>query len=163
VGGILVVLAPVIFAVSLFLTERPLDLTEAKFFADGVDYPLSVPAGEKQNIFAPSNVTDIDCKITDSAGKEVPLEPVLVDSTYSSGREEFTAIASFRSEDSELSIQCSELADSPVRIGQAASLRRLLTGLTIGIVVPLIIGTAGLLILIATGIRYASRPPRTKS
>ena len=52
--------------------------------------------------------------------------------------------------------------DAEVRIAQLPSTGTFIAGLLVGLIVPLVLGLIGIVILIVTGVLWATRPPRPK-
>lgn len=160
VGGTLLLLAPIVFAAALFATLRPLTQSDGVFPADGAPHQVTVDAGERRAIFVPAGGFTSDCTVVDGSDQELTLRPVQGTFTTTSDGQEFSAVARFESGDGQLTITCAGLDQHLVRIGQIPSAGSLFTGIGIGIAAPIVLGTTGLIILIVTGILFATRPPR---
>ena len=156
IGGVLLVLAPIVFVASLFTVLAPLFREDAVFAADGQPHQVSVTAGEERALFTPQG-SAAQCSATDGSGADVALRCVGGDFTVN----EWQAVARFDTGDGELTFTCDGGGmTGEVRIGSLPSGSTFVVGLLVGILVPLALGTAGLVVLVVTGVLYASRPAR---
>jgi hypothetical protein len=155
VGGVLLVLAPVVFALSLWLTLRPLAQEDAVVPADGSTTQVSLPAGEERALYREIG-SAARCEITDGSGKTLDQRPVSGDFTYN----EWRAVSRFDTGDGDLSFTCDGFPDGRVRVGGLPTTEGFVSGLLIGILVPLALGIAGLVVLVVTGILFATGRPR---
>jgi hypothetical protein len=151
------VLAPLVFALSLFLTLRPLAQEDAVVPADGTTTRVSLPAGEERALYREIG-SAARCEITDGSGKQVVQRPVTGDFTYNDWR----AVSRFDTGDGDLSFTCDGFPDGRVRIGDLPSTGGFVGGLLIGILVPLLLGVAGLVVLVVTAILFATGRPRNE-
>ena len=95
--------------------------------------------------------------VTDSAGNAVELRPVAGDFTVN----EWTAVARFDTGDGDLTFECGgESPDSEIRIGALPSTGGFVTGIVVGIVVPLVLGGTGVIWLIVLAVLYGTGAPR---
>lgn len=158
IGGVLLVLAPVVFGVGLFLTLRPLAQEDAVVRADGQPHLVELPAREERALFVDRPVVGTACQVVDGAGNQVDLRPVGGDFTFN----EWTATDRFDTADGDLTITCT--GDGRVRVGALPSIGGFAGGLAVAILAPLLLGLTGLVMLVVTGILYATgapRPPRS--
>lgn len=155
VGGVLVVLAPVVFALSLFLTLRPLAQEDAVVPADGSTTAVSLPAGEERALYREIG-SAARCEITDGSGAVIDQRPVSGDFTYN----EWRAVSRFDTGDGDLSLTCEGFPGGRVRVGVVPSTEGFVGGLLLGILLPLVLGVTGLLVLVVTGILFATGRPR---
>ncbi len=155
-GGVLLVLAPVVFVASLFTVLAPLFREDAVLPADGQAHQVSVTAGEERALFTPQG-SSATCSITDGSGSNLQLRGVSGEFTVN----EWLAVARFDTGDGELTVTCDGGGmTGEVRIGSLPSGSTFVVGLLVGILVPIALGGAGLVVLIVTAVLYASRPPR---
>jgi hypothetical protein len=157
IGGVLLVLAPIVFVGALFLTLRPLMAEDAVFAADGKAHQVDLPAGEERAIYLDSAFADTACEVTDGAGDPVDLRSPGGDFTYN----EWTATDRFDTGDGNLTFTCtgSDPADR-VRIASVPSVGGLIGGVVGAVLLPLLLGLAGLVVLVVTGILWATGAPR---
>lgn len=157
-GAALLVLAPVVFGVSLFLTLRPLAQQDGVLPADGSPHQVSVPAGEDRALFTDgSSASGVSCQGLDGSGQPLDLRPVLGDFTYN----QWQATERFATGDGDLTLTCtSAVSQSSVRVAQLPSTRGFVSGLLVGVLVPLLLGGLGLLCLLITTILFATGRPR---
>jgi len=166
VGGVLLVLAPVVFGLGMYFALGPLVHTDGVFDADGRPHHLSLPAHERRAIFV-EPASFVGCDVTDGTGKQVALRHPSGDYTYN----DWAAEQTFDTGDGDLTFTCSsgtplddQFGDQfEVRIGRIPSGAAMVGGILLAIVGPLVLGLTGLVVLIVTVILFATRPPRTKS
>jgi hypothetical protein len=159
VGGVLLVLAPIVFVASLFTVLGPLFREDAVFPADGEPHQVSLAAGEERALFTPQGAT-VRCSSVDSSGADVELRSVGGDFTVN----EWQAVARFDTGDGDVTFTCEGTAmTDQVRVGSLPTGATFVVGLLVGILVPLALGTSGLVVLVVTGVLHATRPPRPAS
>lgn len=156
VGGALLVLAPLAFVASLFTVLAPLFQEDAVLPADGQPRQVSVAAGEERALFTPQG-SSASCSVTDGSGTDLKLRRVSGEFTVN----EWLAVARFDTGDGDLSVACDGGGTTDeVRIGSLPAGSTIIVGLLAGILVPIALGGAGLVVLVVTGVLHASRPPR---
>ena len=157
VGGVLLVLAPVAFVGALLLTLRPLMAEDAVFAADGQSHQVRLPAGEERAIYVDGASADTTCEVTDGAGDPVDLRSPGGDFTYN----EWEATAVFDTGDGDTTFTCtgSDPTDR-VRIASVPSVGGLIGGVVGAVLLPLLLGLAGLITLVVTGVLWATGAPR---
>jgi hypothetical protein len=117
---------------------------------------VSVTAGEERALFTPQG-SSATCSVTDGSGTDLRLRGVSGEFTVN----EWQAVARFDTGDGDLTVTCDGGGmTGEVRIGQLPSGGTFVAGLLVGILVPIVLGGAGLVVLIVTAVLYASRPPR---
>jgi len=166
VGGVLLLLAPVVFGLGMYFALGPLVHTDGVFEADGRPHHLSLPAHERRAIFVEPS-TFADCDVTDGSGDRVSLRHPSGKYTYN----DWMADQTFDTRDGDLTFVCfaadplSGTFDDPgsVWIGRIPSAGAMLGGIALAFIGPMLLGLAGLLVLVVTGILFATRPPRAKS
>jgi hypothetical protein len=158
VGGVLLVLAPLVFVGALFSVLRPLTQEDAVFRADETPITVELPANEERAVFNdPSEPAD--CTAVDGSGQEIEFRSVTGEFTYN----EWTAVGRFDTGDGEVTFECGGTSPaSEIRIAQLPSTGTFIAGLLVGLIVPLVLGLVGIVILIVTGVLWATRPPRPK-
>jgi hypothetical protein len=145
-----------VFLGAIFTVLRPLTQEDAVFRVDETPVQVDLPAGEERAIFygGPSSA---QCNATDGSGAQIDFRSVTGEFTFN----EWTAAARFDTGDGDVTFSCrSEFGSEEVRIAQLPSTTTFVAGLLVGILVPLLFGLVGLIILIVTGIMWATRPPR---
>lgn len=158
VGGVLLVLAPVVLVAALFTVLAPLFSEDAVFPADGSQHSVSLPAGEERAVFTGQGAL-VRCAALDGSGEQVDLRSVGGSFTVN----DWEAVARFDTGDGDLTFACEGSGtNGDVRIGAIPSMGSFAGGLVIGIVGPLLLGGAGLTILVVTGILWATRQPRPR-
>lgn len=158
VGGVLLVLAPLVFVGALFSVLRPLTQEDAVFAADGQPHQVSVDADAERALFSEDG-SPVSCSATDGSGEEIEFRNVTGEFTIN----EWQALGRFDTGDGELTFTCENASGSDVRIAQLPSTATFVVGLLVGLIVPLVLGLAGIVILIVTGVLFATRPPRSRN
>lgn len=156
VAGVLIVLAPIVFATALFTVLRPMTQEDAVFRADGA-VQVELPPDEERALFT-HNSSFADCAVTDDeTGEEVPVRPVTGDFTYN----EWTAVARFGTGSGRLTFTCTgESPSAEIRIAQLPSTGAFVGGIVVGVVGPILLFLVGVIMLIVVGIRWATGEPR---
>jgi hypothetical protein len=104
-----------------------------------------------------------DCRITDGSGARLVQRELAGSYTTTVDGQEHVAVSRFPTGDGDVSFTCPVASVFTVRVGQVPEVGSMIAGIGVSIVGPLLLGTAGLVILIVTGILYATRPPRSKA
>ena len=156
-AGLMVVAVAV--AVLLFaLVFKALFTTDASLRADGQAHEVTVPADGDRMLWADTLDGEPDCRVTDTeTGEEIPL-------SSPSGefqRNEQTGFARFDPGSGRLSVTCAGNGEQ-VEIGPSPSIGGLVGGVLAAILIPMLLGTAGFIVVLVTGILWATRPPRPK-
>ncbi len=160
VGGVLLVLAPLVFAGSLLWTLRPLTQSDGVVTADGTPQQVDLPAGEDRGLFLAGDDAGTTCTAVDSAGTNVEFGFPGGDFTTGDWR----AVNRFHTGAGDLTLTCQSPDPSDqVRIGPLPSTGGLVGGLLVGILAPMVLGLLGLLVLIVTAVLWGTRPPRPKT
>jgi hypothetical protein len=158
VGGIMLVLAPIIFVGALYTVLRPLTQEDAVFPADGQAHQVSSEAGAERALFS-ENGAPVQCVATDGTGAPVEFRGVVGDFTYN----DWHALSRFDTGDGNLTFTCAAAAgNEQVRIARLPSTGGFIAGILIGVIGPLLLGLIGIVILIITGILWATGEPRRK-
>lgn len=158
IGGVLLLLAPVVFAGTLFTVLGPLFREDGVVPADGEAHVVEVAGGERRALFTSGGAT-VDCSVVDGSGADLALSGVGGEFTVN----EWQAVATFPTGDGTLTLTCDGAGPvGDVRVGELPSTAVLVGGLAVGILVPLVLGTLGLVVLVVTGVRWATRPPRPR-
>lgn len=158
IGGALLVLAATAFVVGLFTVLRPLTQEDAVISPDDGSVTVDVPAGEERALFTRSGYgTSGACLVTDEDGDRPRLRSISGDFTYN----EWTAENRFDTGAGDVVVDCSAAGES-VRVGQVPSTGAFVVGLLVAILGPIVLGLAGLVVLVVTGILYATRPARPR-
>ncbi|RYP84603.1 hypothetical protein EKO23_15170 [Nocardioides guangzhouensis] len=157
-GGLMV--AALAVAVLLFaLLFKGLFTTDASLRADGQAHEVTVPTDGDRMLWADTLDGEPDCRVTDTeTGDEIPL-------SSPSGefqRNEQTGFARLHPGSGRLSVTCAGSGEQ-VEIGPAPSLGGLVGGVLAAILVPMLLGSAGFVVVLVTGILWATRPARPKA
>lgn len=154
VAGVMIVAAPVIFAGALFTVLRPLTQEDAVLGA-GQQVQVDLPAGEERAVFT-DGPGPVGCTATDGSGADLPMRPVSGDFSYN----EWTAAYRFDTGDGRVTLECSGSFADRFRVAQLPSTGGFVAGIVVGIVGPLLIGGAGLVLLVVLIVLYATGAPR---
>ena len=160
IGGLLVALAIACFVVGLFLTLRSAIGADATFRADGQPHTVHVPAGEKRMLFATEG-DGVACVITED-GQRVPLGSPHLRTHVDANGTDWTGRGTFTSRTGTVQATCA----TPAVTGHQARIRigaPLGAGFVIRVVatilVPILLGLAGVVILVVTAVLWATRRP----
>ena len=156
VAGGLLLLALVVFLTALFLVLRPLTQEDAVFTASESPYQVDLPADSERTLFT-SNGFPVNCSATDGSDRQIEFRRVGGEFTYN----EWTALYRFDTGDGNVTFDCTESPPGmEIRIGQTPSTGGFVGGLLVGIIVPMILGLAGVVMLIVVGVLFATGEPR---
>ena len=160
VGGLLLV-AAVVTAVLLFVrTLSSFMEVEARVPADNAPHAVEVGTDGDRFLWAREGGT-ADCVLVErGSGTPVHLEPVLGSFTRSGGSGEWQAVARFDPGSGDLEFTCLS-AGGPAEIGPELRMGSFMGAIVLTVVLPLVLGLAGLVVLLVTGILWSSRPPRS--
>lgn len=172
VGGVLMVVGAVA-AVAIFVwTVAAFFTTDARVPVDGQPHRVSVPTDGDRMLWRSSDLFDPGCTVVDNAsGAEVRLRPVGSQLTRDTGDGELTAAYRFDPGSGDLAVTCTTSTRSgdpdwqmgwgdDVVIGPAPTVGGVLGGLAATIAVGAVLGLGGLVMVIVTGVLWATRPAR---
>ena len=159
VGGGLI-LAGIAIGVGLFVwTVKGFVKTDATVRADGRPHIVLLEPEEQKMLW----VHEYDaarCSIVDRAtGDEVAYSPVSGSLTRSTGGDEWVGDRRFDSGSGQLEVTCNR-SGGPAQIGPAPRVGAFVGGILAMILIPLALGGMGLVVLIVTGVRFATGEPR---
>lgn len=153
IGVGLMTAAVVVAVVAAVLVWRLLAGEVEVVEADGRPHEVSLPAGETYGTWV-EPTRPATCEIADADGGEVELGPV--DGSYEVNQWE--ADRSFETGSGALTLTCSgATADTQVRVGPLPSIPALVGLILGGVCLGMVLGTAGLVVIIVTVVRR-SRP-----
>ncbi|WP_161962364.1 hypothetical protein [Nocardioides speluncae] len=128
-------------------------------FVVGEAVSVTSPAHQKRMLFVDKSASsDPDCTVIDGTGSARDLEELGVRVTVDNGDGVWRGLASFDSGDGDLTVTCTGEAETLMRIGPPAGPIDVLK-VMFPIFGSLVLGGIGGLILVVTGIRYATRRP----
>lgn len=159
-GGVLVVTGIVVGIVLFVWTLRGFLDVDATVPADDRAHVVLLEPGEQKVLWTHASEPE-QCRVVDRAtGEEVAYSPVDGSFTRSSGgEEEWTADRRFDSGSGQLEVTCAA-AGGPVQIGPAPRIGRFVGSIFATILIPLGLGSIGLLVIIITGVLFATGDPR---
>lgn len=141
------------------LVFREMFTTDASLRADGDAHEVTVETDGDRMLWADTEDDDPQCTVTDTAsGEEIPLSSP--DGDFQRNRQ--TGFATFDPGSGSLSITCDGNGEE-VEIGPAPSIGGLVGGILAAILIPMLLGGSGFVIVLVTGILWATRPARQKA
>ncbi|WP_139981964.1 hypothetical protein [Nocardioides litoris] len=158
VGVLLLVLAAASLAGGLFLALAPLAQEDAVVTVGQGPVMVEVPPGEERALFTEDG-RQVSCTATDADGATVELRPVSSTTTVN----EWTARERFDTGAGDVVLDCTASGngtDARVRIGEVPSGDRIAAGLVLAIGGSTVLGLAGLVVLVVTGVLWLTRPAR---
>lgn len=159
VGALLLVAAAVVFGVGLWWTLRGATTTDAVVDATASDVGVGVEPGTRRMLYADQDDPVVDCRLTDADGETIELDPSRVDTTVTTEGRTWTGRATFTSATAEITVRCDGPSGALVRIGSPLG-GSFAVGIALTILGPLVLGGAGLVVLLVTTVLWLSRPPR---
>ncbi|NPC95555.1 hypothetical protein [Nocardioides sp. zg-DK7169] len=159
-GGALLV-AGVVAGVVLFVSTLSGFLsTDARVDATGTQ-EVTVPTDGERMLWVPEG-TSVRCQVLDVAtGEPVRTGAVTGDLRRSDSSGSWVGVLRFDPGSGTVSITCPG-ATGTLLIGPAPSVGGFVGGLLLTVLVPLLLGGAGLVVLVLTGVLWATRPPRAR-
>ena len=159
VGGGLMLVGLAIGVTAFVLLFRGIMTTDASLPVDGARHQVSVPTDGDRMIWADTTAPRPECTVADRAsGEEIDLEAT--DGDFE--RNDQTAIHSFAPGSGDLDITCEGARGSAVDIGPAPDITIFVGGILVAVLVPLLLGGAGFVIVVVTGVLFSTRPSRPK-
>lgn len=164
VGGGLIVLG-VVVAVGLFIWALSGFLrSDATVAADGQAHTVTVGTGGERMLWLDDDHQT--CTITDvRSGETIPLERVSGSFERSDSHGDLEGLYKFSPGSGKLSVTCEQAGVGrvgTVLIGPMPEIGSFVVGILLAIFVPGLLGLAGLIILVVTGILFATRQARPK-
>lgn len=162
-GGGLILVAVVTFIALLVLVLSRSTSTDdvATLSPTGGPTSLKVEAGEKRMLFNVEGQRTPECTMTDADDEPVELDPVGSNTTVGTGGRQWTGVATFTARTDRVELTCENvLPGQQVRIGPPLG-AGFVGGMLAAVLLPLLLGGAGVGILVVTTILWISRAPRT--
>ena len=157
VGGGLMLVGLAVGVTAFVLLFRGIMTTDASVPVDGDSHRVSVPTDGDRMIWADTRAQRPQCKVTDrESGQEIPLEPT----SGNFERNEQTAVRSFDSGSGDLDVTCEGDPATAVEIGPAPGIPSFVGGILAAVLAPLLLGGAGFVIVLVTGVLWSTRPAR---
>ena len=162
VVGTALVVAAIIAAIGLFWWTLSAFLdSDATISADGRPHEVSVGTDRDRMIWLESGRPE-DCRVVDArTGDPIPLDPVGAAYTRSDSGGDWHGVARFDPGSGDLVVTCD--GGGSALISPAPRIGSFVVGILATILVPLLLGLAGLVTLIVTGILWATRPSRAEA
>jgi hypothetical protein len=155
VGGVLVLVAGIVFGVAIFRFVRQVSHADAVFPASGV-HQVTLPAGTERAVFVPRGQRVSPCMVTTgTGGAPVQLRRPTDDFSW----EDWVATRVFDTGDGNVTFTCPDHGHGQIRIGTVPSQGDLAALGFIGVLLPLALGGIGALILIVTTVLWIKRRP----
>jgi hypothetical protein len=163
VVGVALIVAAIAAGIGLFIWTLSgfLD-TDATISADGQPHHVTVGTSEDRMLWLEDGFGQ-ECAIVDQrSGAQIRLHPVSADYTRSDSSGDWSGFARFDPGSGDLEVTCTA-SDGAVLIGPAPQIGSFVGGILATIFAPLLLGLAGLVVLIVTGILFTTRPARARS
>lgn len=162
-GGGLILLAVVTFVLLLVLLLSRSTRTDdvATLPPSGEPVSLDVKAGQKRMLFTVEGQPPPRCTMTDADAEKVVLHAVGSNVTVGSDGTEWKGFATFTARTDRVELACDDVENGQqVRVGASLG-AGFVGGILAAILVPMILGVAGLAVLVVTTIFWFTRAPRT--
>lgn len=137
--------------------------TDATVEADGRPHQVSVPTDRDRMLWFDETVTYPDCQVVDlRSGEEIRLRSVSGDFRRSQGSTgDLVGVHQFDPGSGQIEVTCDGAhVGAVVEIGPAPAIGSFVGGLLATILVPLLLGGSGVVVLIVTGVLFATGRPR---
>lgn len=158
VGGTLVLVAIVVFVAVFAWTLTGFLDTDATVDADGRPETIRLEGDDRRMLWLQDGVAQT-CTVADpDTGDEVPTRSVGGDFNRSEGGTDWTGSVTFASGSGSVEITCT--GGGTVIVGPAPAIGSFVVGLLATIFIPLLLGGTGVVILIVTGVLFATGRPR---
>lgn len=161
VGAVLLLAAVAVFAVGLVRTIGGATRTDAVVDATASQVDVEVEPGVERMLYVPQGTPPPACTLTDASGQALDLRPSGVSTTVTAGGRTWLGAGTFTSPTPEVSIRCDAEAGTLVRVGAPLG-RDFVAGLLLTILGPLVLGGAGLVVLVTTTVLWFTRPARPR-
>lgn len=157
VGGSLLGLAAVVFLVGLFTTVSRGTETDvvALLRGPGQQVGAGVPVDEERMLFVEQGQPAPQCRVTDAEGRELPLRTPSTGTTVTTMGVTWTGFATFTSPTASIEVECATPVDR-LRIGSPLG-SGFVVGLLVTVLLPMVLGVAGLVVLITTTVLWVTR------
>ncbi len=157
-GGTLLVAALVTFVALFAWTLAGFLDTDATVRADGQPTTVRLEGDDRRMLWLDDDL-DQSCDLVDPAtGQPVATRPVSGSFTRADGAEEWTGLLTFAPGSGTVEVTC--VGAGSVLVGPAPAIGSFVGGLLATILVPLFLGGCGLVVLIVTGVLFATGRPR---
>jgi hypothetical protein len=157
-GGLLVAAIAVGVGLVVWALSDYFDV-DATVEGDGQTHAVTL-SGQEERMVWQHPAEPVECQIVDAAtGTGVETRPVTETYTRSGGSGEWEGIRLFDPGSGDLEVTCSEQG-GPIQIGVAPDLGRIGGGVLAGVLGSVVLGGLGLIVLVVTGILFATRGPR---
>ena len=159
VGGALMAAGLAIGVTAFVLLFRGIMTTDASLPVDGARHRVSVPTDGDRMLWADAEGQRPECTVVDrGTGEEIGLEPTNGDFE----RNDQKAINRFDPGSGDLDITCEGDTGSTVDVGPSPSVAGLVGGILAAVLAPLLLGGAGFVVVLVTGVLWSTRPPRQR-
>jgi hypothetical protein len=148
------VVAAAVFGVAITHLVRDVARTDAVFPAAGV-HRVNLPAGVERGVFAEEGRRLVHCRAVDDRGAEVDFRRPGSRFTY----DQWVALRVFDTGDGRLTFTCSAASRGDLRIASVPSTGDLAQLGLLGLLLPMALGTLGLVIVVVTAILWFIRRP----
>ncbi len=158
-GALLLLAAVVVFAVGLWQTISGATATDAVVDATRTPVQVEVEADTERMLYVPEGQFGAGCEITDASGTPLTLSPAGATTTVTTEGRTWRGVATFTSPSSQITVDCrGSQPGSQVRVGAPLG-AGFAAGLVVTILVPLVLGLAGVAVLVTTAVLWFTRTP----
>ncbi len=154
VGAVLLLVAGVVFGITIFRFVRDIAHADAVFQASGV-HQVTVPPGTERAVFVSQGQRVARCTAQSSQGLPVLFRRPSEQFTYG----DWVAVRVFDSGDGRITFTCPTRGVGEIRIGEIPSENDFARVGFLGILLPMGLGGIGFVILLVTTILWISRRP----
>jgi hypothetical protein len=153
VGGVLMLAAAVVFGIALARFLQTIAHTDARFPAAGV-HRVELPAHVRRGVYGIEVEPRPRCSATDGSGAPIRFQAPDDRFTY----DQWVALVTFDTGDGHLTFTCSDRGGvTDLRVAQVPSGDDFARLGLVGVGVPLLLGGAGFLVVLVTGILWFTR------
>jgi len=155
VGGVLMVVAGVVFGIAIVHFARTITHTDAEFPAVG-SHAVTLPADTERGLYVLDGRPIPRCQVTDSSGAPLNFRRPDEQFTYN----EWVAVRVFDTGDGNVVFSCGRGTGGRIRIAEVPSGDDFARLGFLGVLLPLGLGGVGFLVVLVTGILWFTRRPR---
>jgi hypothetical protein len=164
VGVVLLLLAALVLVVALVWGFRSLLVTDATVPVDGEPHAVGVDTDRDRMLYVDTGAEEPVCTVRDTAtGEDLPTARPGGDFTRGTGGTEWRGRWTVDPGSGELEVTCTGAAGTEVQVGPAPSIGGFVVAVLVAVLVPLLLGGAGFVVLLVTGVLWATRPPRRRT
>lgn len=159
VGALLLVAALAVFVVGLWRTISSATATDAVVDATRTPVQVEVEAGTERMLYVPEDQLGAGCALSDASGTPLTLSSTGATTTVTTEGRTWRGVGTFTSPSAEVTVDCvGSPPGSLVRVGAPLG-AGFAAGLVVTILVPMVLGLAGVAVLVTTTVLWVTRKP----